>query len=209
VDVVLMDLQMPEIDGLEAIRLIRGKEKGTGGHLPIIALTAHAMKGDREKCIEAGADDYLSKPIRAPDLFAALDRVGHPETIANSAAAPPSRTADPGVMDVTAALERLEGDRDLLEELARLFAEETPKILEGMRRSIAARDAKTLENFSHALKGSAANLGAQEVSRAAEEMEMVARSGDLCDAPRRLELMEREVQKLLVQLEPLPGKVTP
>ena len=78
-DAVLMDVQMPVMDGLEAIRAIRAKEEGSGAHLPIIVLTAHAMKGDREKCFEAGADDYLTKPIRTSELLAALDRIRRTE----------------------------------------------------------------------------------------------------------------------------------
>ena len=75
-DLVLMDLQMPVLDGLSAINVVRKKEAEVGGHMPIIALTAHAMKGDRERCIEAGADDYVTKPIRTSDLLAAIDRLG-------------------------------------------------------------------------------------------------------------------------------------
>jgi len=206
VDAVLMDLQMPVMDGFEAVRIVREREKTTGGHLPIIALTAYAMKGDRERCLEAGADDYVTKPIRPPDLFAALDRVARAflpeitETLAKAAAP---------VMDAEAALESVEGDRDLLEEIARLFQSECPRMVAEIREALKARDARLLEHLAHTLKGSSANVGGCLVAQAAAELEMQARSGDLGPANEQVERLAGETERLLSELDSLLRKVAP
>src|SRR5580658_3385375 len=112
-----MDVQMPEMDGLEATRAIREREKITGRHLPIVAMTAHAMKGDRERCLDAGMDDYLTKPIRTPEFVDILKRY--------------LKVSEPleSSWDAVQALERLSGNQDLLAELIILFETEGPKIL--------------------------------------------------------------------------------
>ena len=204
VDAVLMDLQMPEMDGFAAIRTVREREKNTGSHLPIIALTAYAMKGDRERCLEAGADDYVTKPIRPPDLFAALDRVASafvPEVMETLA-----RAAAP-VMDAEAALESVEGDRDLLEEIARLFQSECPRMVAEIREALKARDARLLEHLAHTLKGSSANVGGCLVAQAAGELEMQARSGDLGPANEQAKRLAGETERLLSELDSLLRKV--
>jgi len=207
VDLVLMDVQMPELDGLEATAAIREKEKVTAAHLPIIALTAHAMKGDRERCLAAGADAYVTKPIHPPELFAALDsfkprKSGDVESPSMPVNEPPASS-----FDLTAALQHVDGDRELLEEIIRVFTDESPRMIADLRRAFDAGDPRLVERQSHMLKGSSSNLGATAVSRSAADVEAKARAGDLPGARSKLENLEREVKALLAELESLTRKV--
>lgn len=208
-DAVLMDVQMPEMDGLTAIREIRTKEQSSGAHLPIIALTAHAMKGDRETCLRAGADDYITKPIHTPDLIAALDRIADMNTKLDTPEEGKPADSSSDVLDLAAALARMEGDRELLEEIGQLFAEEYPKNLGEIRAAVNACDAQRLHRVAHSLKGASANLGANRVSKAALELELLARAGDLANAPELLQKLEREIERLGPELDSLRRKVTP
>jgi two-component system, sensor histidine kinase and response regulator len=203
-DLVIMDVQMPVMDGLEAIRTVRGTEHTSGLHLPIIALTAHAMKGDRERCLDAGADEYLTKPIRAAELFAALSRM----KTGNIAPDPPPAMAANGVsssvavFDLKEAIDRM-GDQKTLEELARLFIEECPKLMTQIRQSLAASDGIALERSAHSLQGSSASLGAPGISRASQELQKLARSGHWTAARSLFASLEREIAALYSQLSTL------
>jgi PAS domain S-box-containing protein len=209
VDLVLMDVQMPEMDGFHAIRAIRTKEKTTGAHLPIIALTAHAMQGDRERCLEVGADDYVSKPIRTSELLAAMDRLRNPQAGPRPAARPAADSPVSRALDLAAALERVEGDRELLEELVRIFAGECPNNLAEIRRALDAADAPLLERLAHTMKGAAANLGAKRLSAAAFELEKQARSGGLKNAAELIDNLKREIDRLMPEIDSLCRKVSP
>ena len=210
-DLVLMDVQMPVLDGLDAIRAIRAKEQSSGSHLPIIALTAHAMKGDRERCLAAGADEYVSKPIRTPDLLAAIERATNAKAgPANTAPPDPaSHSAGPLVLDFAAALERVEGDRELLESLMGMFAGECPHDIAEMRKSLEARDMGLLERLAHTIKGASANLAAGRVADAAFALEKQARTGEVGDAEQLLQTLVSEINRLLPEIELLCRKVAP
>ncbi|MGH9746561.1 MAG: response regulator [Candidatus Acidiferrales bacterium] len=208
VDLVLMDVQMPEMDGLEATAAIREKEKTTGTHVPIIALTAHAMKGDREKCLAAGADDYLTKPIRTAELFEAVDHVRNSKLPSAPARPPTAETRSTSSFDIDAALRHVEGDRELLDEIMRIFTDECPKTIAEIRNAIRAADLPLLERAAHSLKGSAANLGALGVTQPAAEIEESARNGDLSAAREQFHSLENAVEELLRELEGIARKVT-
>ena len=202
-DAILMDIQMPEMDGLTAIRAIRAREKEGGGHVPIIALTAHAMKGDREKCLEAGADDYLTKPLHTPDLLAVLARVADGSMAAERTVTEEKANGPTAACDWTAALALMDGDRELLEEVARLFVEEWPKTKAELEESIEKRELKTSERLAHSLKGAAAHFGAPRASEAAFELEKLARSGVYEEAREQWENVKREAEQLVKEMDSL------
>ena len=156
-----MDVQMPEMDGFEATAAIRRNEAITGTHIPIIAMTAHAMKGDRERCLGAGMDGYISKPVQAEELLK-IDGGAR-----RSAPGPIDGLDEPAhaVMDRSLALARVDGDEALLADLAKLFCEESPKMLAAVHEAVAAKDAERLQRAAHSLKGAVATLAAQESIR--------------------------------------------
>jgi DNA-binding response OmpR family regulator len=121
-----MDVQLPEIDGFEATERIREREKANGGHIPIVAMTAHAMKGDRERCLAAGMDSYISKPIRAQELFSVIQNLANRSLDKEKESPPPSkhvRTLAEDVFDLSKAMNAVGGDTELFEEVANLFLE--------------------------------------------------------------------------------------
>ena len=172
-DAVLMDVQMPEMDGFEATAAIRARESATGAHTPIVAMTAHALKGDRERCLEAGMDAYVSKPLRPQELFDVLARLV--PAAGERRPAPAGPEPPPAAFDMATALERVDGDLELMTELAGLFLGECPQRMEDIRRAIGERDGPGLERAAHYFKGSVGNFGARRASEAAERLERAGR----------------------------------
>jgi two-component system, sensor histidine kinase and response regulator len=224
-DVVLMDVQMPEIDGLSATVTIRQREKIAGGHVPIVAMTAHALAGDRERCLDAGMDDYLSKPIHPAELVTAVERNGMRSgaPTATPASAPASASASQAadvsvhrqpttIFDKEHALDRLGGDRPLLQQLLAIFRTDAPRLMSAIRQAAAAEDADALRRSAHALKGSLGTLGAPRAFQAAAGLEEVARTDGVAKARDELQLLEEEMaalQKVLAEARRQPSRGRP
>jgi signal transduction histidine kinase/DNA-binding response OmpR family regulator/HPt (histidine-containing phosphotransfer) domain-containing protein len=188
VDVVLMDVQMPVMGGFEATRAIRERDRSTGRHTPIIAMTAHAMKGDRERCLDAGMDDYISKPIDSARLLSLVAQTDAsapspvppvPVTAAAPAAAPAAAAPRGRACDVDAFIARVGGDVELAREMSILFIPDAVRLLDAIRDAVAEGNAERLRQEAHALKGAAGNFGAALVVAGASDLEMIGKSGDL------------------------------
>jgi PAS domain S-box-containing protein len=192
-DVALMDVQMPEIDGFEATAAIRRGEQVTGRHLPIIAMTAHAMKGDRERCLKAGMDAYVAKPIQASELFGVLEQAVPPPAAAGQEQA---ATAEPCLVDWERALRNLGGDRELMRELATIFLDTYPQWLAKIREAVFGRDAPAVRRLAHTLKGSVGQLGAAAAAKAASRLEAMGEKGDLVGAGEAFAVLEDELRRL-------------
>jgi len=188
-DLVLMDCQMPVLDGFEATKIIRAPGSGVRNpHVPIIALTAHAMKGDRDRCLEAGMNDYVSKPTKTSDVAAAIERCGlhrpHAGGVPHAAGAEsPVASHD---FDREDFLERTMGDRSVASEVTVLFLADSPEVLEKLAAAISAGDAGAASSFAHTLKGSSANMGGLTLSRIAGQMQVAGKEKNL---PRLEELL--------------------
>jgi CheY-like chemotaxis protein len=193
-DLALMDVQMPEMDGFEATAAIRAKERARGGHLPIIAMTAHAMKGDCERCLAAGMDGYVSKPIQADELARVLKATMAPAPLPKPARAVPDSTEL--VFDPEAALEQLGGDEPFFAEVIGLLQQDLPRLMDEVRQAVAQGDASGTQRASHALKGSVGYVGARPTAEAARKLEMIGASGDLNGAADALGALDHEVERL-------------
>jgi CheY-like chemotaxis protein/HPt (histidine-containing phosphotransfer) domain-containing protein len=205
-DVVFMDVHMPEMDGLEATRLIC-HEWAPAERPRIIAMTASAMQGDREKCLEAGMDDYISKPVRVEELQSALQRAAGMtiragvESIQKEDAIDHRVDAiDQSVLDSLRELEN-EEDPDLVASLVVLFFRDTLERLGSMRRAIDSADAEALEGIAHSLKSSSANLGALPMSLLCGDLEVKGRTGALEGAAEVLARIEKEFGRARLILE--------
>lgn len=194
-DLVLMDLQMPEMDGLEATAAIRAKEKRTGSHVPIVAITAHAMKEDRQRCLEAGMDEYLAKPIHAGQLFDTIQTVLDLDAL--SPAPPPVPTLpETEEMDWAVALRTVNGDHELLHAVVDAFLDESPRLITAIGEAIARGDAGALHVAAHTLKGSMHYFGAMRAFEQAYELEKMGRDGNLGNASAALTVLERTMAQL-------------
>jgi PAS domain S-box-containing protein len=198
-DLILMDVQMPEMSGYQAVGIIREREKGPGKRIPIVAMTAHAMEGDREKCLSSGMDHYVTKPIDQKRLFEAVEGffVNRPPD-ASPMPEPNELNFDPAVV-----LKRVEGDRELLREVVTLFFEDTPRLLADIRNAISCSDGNALQRSAHTLKGSVGNFGARAALEAALSLEQMGRNLDFARATEVFARLQQLIDQLLPALEAL------
>jgi signal transduction histidine kinase/DNA-binding response OmpR family regulator len=190
-ELVLMDVQMPEMSGLEATVAIREREEHTGSHVRIVAMTAHAMNGDRERCIAAGMDGYLSKPIDRGLLFAVVEQN-------SSGTAVETTTAPP--LDRAGMMERLGGDEELMSEVIRLFIQDCPNRLAAIKTAVDQRSAEGIRKAAHALKGAVGNLSASALFDATATLERIGADGRLDAAEAGWRRVVTEVSLLMSTL---------
>jgi len=198
-DLILMDVQMPRMSGLDAAAAIRRQEEATGEHVLILAMTARAMRRDRHECLAAGMDGYVAKPVKPQEMFDAI------EALVSGNADPPTAREEgagvPGGLDRIVALIGVDGDEELLLELAGLFVESHAKWLIGMREALDNRDPEGLAEAAHVLKSAAGGLAARGTFEAALNLETMGRQADLTGAEEAWNRLEKEVAHLLSGLE--------
>ncbi len=190
-DVVLMDLQMPVMDGFETTAAIRAQERESGTHTPIVALTAHAMKGDRERCLDAGMDAYITKPIQPDELYDAIEHVCPQPLRAHEdidAEIPTIKFDESGV------LTRFKGNANLVLQLIELFFEEYPPALQEIERALAEQDAGALAKATHGLKGQLATLHLEEAHQIALELEQMGKTNDLRHGREALVRLAKKIE---------------
>src|SRR5439155_61034 len=204
---ILMDCQMPEMDGFEATQAIRAKERVNGQHVPIIALTANAMQGDKQRCLKAGMDGYVSKPVQAKILFEAIEALV--PTVAKQPGSGWELTSsnrqrtEAVALDRVAILARIDGDEELLKELVAVFLDDSVQLMNEIREALARRDSKMLQCAAHALKGSAANFGTSAVCEAASRLEMIGQNENLVGAEAAWAELEEAMKNLKPALRSL------
>ena len=200
-DLLLLDIQMPELDGFQVIEVLRRREQTAGGHLPVVALTAHAMKEDRERCLQAGMDDYLSKPVRSAELVSVIERAvaGRP-----ASKAPLAASTEPGtVIDADTLLGACDDDPVLLGKLVGVFQSNVPGSLARVQEAITRQDPPQLRELAHQLRGLLATFSS-EAAQVAALLEAMGARGELGDAASAFEILADMVERLGSLLENLP-----
>ncbi|MBF0509389.1 MAG: response regulator, partial [Deltaproteobacteria bacterium] len=223
---ILMDIQMPEMDGIEATKKIRELEGNLNAlssnsrldipRIPIIAMTAHALKGDREKCLEAGMDDYISKPLQRKSFLEIVDKWVMPDSLSSdeppAAALEPAPQADsmaevtqlplkrdsdlPPPINLKRAIAEFDGDREFVVDLLMKFIDKVKSQLEIIDQAIIAGNADVVAREAHSIKGGAGNLTSGDLSQAALELELIGKAGDLSAASSSLEKVRKEFHRL-------------
>jgi two-component system sensor histidine kinase/response regulator len=214
-DLIFMDIQMPEMDGLEATKRIRARERDTGRRVPIIAMTAQAVKGMRERCLSVGMDDYLVKPVRAREIYDKLEALfGKRDVVAPMPPPPTVRPPEPvpkpeaasisaavaapgAAIDWNSAIAVVDGDRELLGEVVAAFLIEGPSLVEEIRGALAAGDPIRLRRGAHTLKGALRTLGIESAAELTTELEEIGRRGDLSQAPAKMARLESQLDQIL------------
>ncbi len=206
-DAILMDVEMPVMNGMEATAAIREYEQKSETHIFIIAMTAHAMVGDKEHCLSAGMDGYVSKPLRAEELFATLEQVaqqGKSTAMGQQEEAPPTPEE---IFDRTELLSLVDGDVTLLTELTDLFWESSPKLLEQMRAAASDKDPHSLAYTIHTLKGSVGNFAAKRALMAIAQLEQIGTRGNIEQASPAVDILETELARLREALSSLKAEL--
>jgi len=202
VDVVLMDLQMPVMGGLEATCNIREREQHSRQHVPILAITAHAAAQDEKRCLEAGMDGYLTKPIRREVLRKEIDRaVTQGGSGENGSQVPPHSELSEADWNLRELLERLEGDQDFLRELLQMFRADSQTTLMKAREALAQEDLAEVSRAAHTLKGMLRNLSMNAAAETAAGLETAARSGALAVAETLFEQLDRSLAGIMPEVE--------
>ena len=207
-DLILMDVSMPEMDGLEATRIIRQREEGAGGHIPIVAVTAHAIGGDRDRCLKAGMDAYIAKPYRSRELREIVARVTE-EAVQPAPSLPPeaqgAEAQEPklatGAFSWEGALNRYDGDIELLLALIDIFKTDAPDLITAIEEALHREDAPQVRDSAHKLKGLIGNFGADDPFKAAQALENIGESGDLANAANALQTLASTAKDLGQELD--------
>jgi PAS domain S-box-containing protein len=197
-DLIFMDIQMPEMDGLEATRRIRSRDPERGRRVPIIAMTAQAMKGMRERCLSVGMDDYLVKPVRAREIYDKIETLFSSRGEVRAVPSPESAAAAHGnAIDWEVAMTAVAGDRELLQDVVEAFLQECPELVEQTRVAVATADAPLLRRAAHTLKGILRTLGLETPGALAAQLEEMGRNNDLSAAPSILARLESRIEEIV------------
>jgi PAS domain S-box-containing protein len=206
IDVILMDVQMPEMDGFEATREIRKLEAQMGGRIPIIAMTAYATEGDRERCLEAGMDSYVSKPISAAKLFKAIEALLPPA--AEETPDPAGDGQNSCSPELDGLVKSFENDHDLFKELVDIFINDYPQMLDTLRDTLKSSDVNTLTRTAHSLKGMLRNFQAEAAADTAYALEQMGREGTLGDADQIVDHLAEQLDQVARKLQQLVREIS-